>query len=209
MRQHNTAGCFPFWYIRFPFPEPHVNVTWAGWRAGERRRRGRRRRRRCCRFHRSQMIRSRWQRIVVCRIKASPLRPGFQCAPLRGAPAPSPSRIPEKTQRRSGEEKGKVGLVAGVEFLCETLFPPLCQVIPLCRWCGKETKAPSAGGSVRPDPRGRWRWKGEKFGSAAPHQHRINFLWPVLCSSSVTSSKLPFLSASPIRNPSHTHTHKP
>lgn len=91
IRHHNTGGCLPFCYIRFPFPEPHVNVTWAGWRADERRRRGRR----CCRFHRSQMIRSRCQRIVVCRIKASPPRPGFQCVPLREAPAPSPSRIPE------------------------------------------------------------------------------------------------------------------
>lgn len=75
-------------------------ITWADWRADERRRRGHR----CCRFHRSQTIR---QRTVASRIKASPRQPGFPCAPLQEAPAPFPSRIPERNQRRRGEKKEK------------------------------------------------------------------------------------------------------
>lgn len=99
MSTRNNAGWTAFVqvYPLLPFPEP----TWADWRADERRRRSRH----CCRFHRSQMIRRRWQRTVASRIKASPPRLGSQCEPPRGAPVPSPSRIPDKYVGATGKRR--------------------------------------------------------------------------------------------------------
>lgn len=139
-----------------------VRPTWVDWRVCERRHRARC----CCHFHRSQTTRCRCQRTVAYRIKASPRQPGFPCAPLQGAPVPSPSRIRGKgNRRRRGQEE-----VRGVRnFLYD---PNRSQVIPQRSICGKETKAPSAAGSVRPS------WStvplalnGEKFGVAARHHH--------------------------------------
>lgn len=198
----NTAGCLPCSYIRlFPVPEP----TWADWRADEKRRRARR----CCRFHRSQTTRCRCQRTVASRIKASPLRPGFPSAPLQEVPAPSPSRILEKIEGGAGKRRKRgAWLRERNSFAIPPFFLPTSSYSPILTvWRGNKS-------SLR-------RWirpsrstvplalEGEKFRSAARCHHRANFLWPVPRASSVTSSKLPFLSASPIQNPSGSHTYNP
>lgn len=72
-------------------------------------------------------------------------------------PIADSQKKPEKARGR--EENG--GLITRVKFLCDSpLFPTQPQVISQYRWsCGEETKAPSAAGTVRPDPRCRWRWR--------------------------------------------------
>lgn len=177
--------------------------TWAGWRAGERRHRGRR----CWRFHRSRTIR---QRFVASRTKASPPPPGFPYAPHPEAPAPSPLLLPDggrKKNRRCGEEK-EGGLLV-VKFLCDPLL-----LLPTSSYswellCGREQKLPPTSGSFCPSPRCCWRSTGKSFSQQHGTNHRANFLWPVLQASSVTSLKLPFLSASPIQSSSVRHTQIP
>ena len=132
---------------------------------------------------------------------------------------PPEKNIYSEEARGRGEKRGGGRIDCGSEIpLRSPLFFLLLsrlQVIPQysCRcWCGEETKAPSAAGFVRPDPRCRWRSRreGEKFRSAARYHHRANFLWPVPRASSVTSSKLPFLFCVPNPKPfRHTHTHEP
>lgn len=152
-------------------PEP----TWADWRADERRRRVRR----YCRFHRSQKTRCQCPQTGASQIEASPPQPGFPYAPLREVPAPFPLRIPKVSEKTRGKEEDRgawlpdeIPLWSPPPFLT-----PQPQVISHnCRSFGEETKAPSADGSVYPDPRCRWRKS--LVGSTVPASSKLPLASP-------------------------------
>lgn len=153
-----------------PIPEP----TWADWRADERRRRVR-----CyCRFHRSQKTRCQCPQTGASQREASPPRPGFPCAPLREVPAPFPLRIPKISEKTRGKEENRgAWLPDEIPLWSPPFLTPRPQVIShYCRSFGEETKAPSADGSVYPDPRCRWRKS--LVGSTVPASSKLPLASP-------------------------------